>query len=200
MNRLSDFFYKRTNWFTCILLTGIMVAYAALVLGGKSACFQEQLPEGFKVLGLKTGYSLTYVQELFGSMNESGLLCYRNLILIWDNIFPLLYGMMYVFWLSLIFKNTAVIKSKFSLINLFPLIPVVLDWVENIFELRLTNNFIDFNTVTETHVRAASFISQVKWGGSSLNYLIILAGLILLMIQWAKQRKENSGGSESNAV
>jgi hypothetical protein len=191
MKKLSDFFYKKANWKTCIFFTVAMVAYAALVLGGKSACFQDQLPEGFKVLGLKTGYSQAYVEKLFGAMDESGLLCYRNLILIWDNIFPVLYGVMYIFWLSLIFKNTAVINSRFRLINLYPLIPVFLDWTENFFELGLTDNYLAFETVTGSQVQIASIISQMKWGGSTLNYFIILTGLILLIIEWIKQRKSS---------
>jgi hypothetical protein len=199
MKKLSDFFYKKANWISCILFTAIMVTYAALVMGGKSACFQEQLPEGFNVLGLKTGYSMAYVENLFGSMDESGLICYRNLILIWDNIFPVLYGIMYIFWQSFIFKNTSVIHSRFNLINLYPLIPVVLDWTENFFELELTNNYMVYKTVAASEVQVASTISQIKWGSSTLNYIIILTGLILLIIEWVKQRKRKSDRSSTIA-
>ena len=189
MKKVSDFFYIHSNWFSCFVATGSMVAYAALVMGGKSACFQDQLPEGYKVLGLKTGYTLAYVQELFGSMNREGLLCYRNLILIWDNIFPVLYGLMYIFWLSLILKYLPTKAHRFRLLNLYPVIPVILDWTENFFELRLVEHFTNSHVVTQELVAVASGISQIKWLGSSLNYLIIVVSLILFFIHWLKYRK-----------
>ena len=105
MKRLSDFFYNRTNLYISVILTIIMISYASLVLGGKSECFNDQLNEGQKVLGLKLGYSHEYAVSFFNSLDSDGLICYKNLILIWDNIFPLLYGTMYVFWISLIYLS-----------------------------------------------------------------------------------------------
>lgn len=196
MDRLSDIFYRKANWISCLLATAIMVAYASIILGGQSSCFEDQLPEGYKVLGLKAGYSLNYAMALFGSMNETGLFCYRNLILIWDNIFPVLYGVMYILWLSFIYKNTRVRHSKYRFLNFYPLVPVLLDWTENFFEWRLTESFIRSETFTESQVQIASVASQVKWIASSLNYLIIVIGIVLLIFNLIKQRSSKNDRSK----
>jgi len=68
MKWISDFFYKKTNLLTALILTLVMVLYASLVLGKFSSCFQDQLPEGVKVLGLSFGYSYDYVISFFNSL------------------------------------------------------------------------------------------------------------------------------------
>ena len=179
MKRLSDFFYAKTNGWVCLLLTGVMVIYASLVLGGTSADFQSQLPEGMKVLGLKTGYSYEYALNLFQALDPEGLQSYQRFILRWDVIFPLIYGAMYLAWVSLLYKKVSFRFSFTKYLNLFPLVLIVLDWKENFFENRLVNQFLQTGSLMERDVAIASFFNQVKWSGSMINYLILIVGVIL---------------------
>jgi hypothetical protein len=190
MKALSAFFYQRTGIKQCLGMTVLMVLYASVVMGGQSACFQDQLAEGMRVLGLKRGYDLAYVQAMFGAMNESGLQCYRELVLVWDNLFPLFYGTMYVFWLSWLGRQTPMHERWTGLMNLFPLVPAAMDWVENYFELRLVDEFLVGSGLTETAVATASWVSQIKWLFSSLNYLILLFALIwFIRVKLSKSQK-----------
>lgn len=189
MKRISAFFYAKTNLVISIILTIAMGAYAALVMGGQSECFQSQLDEGLKVFGLTFGLTMEYALNVFSSLNNEGLLCYKELILIWDNIFPILYSLMYVFWLSWIYKRIRFNKGKNYIINIFPFVPAIVDWIENVFELRLVNFFIDNQDLIISHVQISSFISQFKWICSYCNYAIILIGIIILIYQTLANRK-----------
>jgi hypothetical protein len=187
MKRISDFFYKKTNLFYCIALTAIMILYAVAVLGGKSKCFTDQLTEGQKVLGLKMNYSYDYAFGLFNSLDNGGLLCYKNLILIWDNIFPLIYGLMYILWISFIYRNIDFKNQSLKLLNIFPFIHILMDWIENRFEINLVNQFIISGSLKPESVELASVISLIKWSCSYLTYLIILTGLVLIIFKKIKK-------------
>jgi len=101
MKKVSDYFYLKSNIVICVILTVTMVLYAWLVMGSQSKCISE----GVSLLGLRFGYTYESVIELFNLLNQNSLNCYNKLLKIWDNIFPFFYGSMYIFWLSLIFKN-----------------------------------------------------------------------------------------------
>lgn len=160
-----------------------MVIYAAIVLGNSSECFIQQLKEGQSVLGLKPGYDYEYVFSFFNSLDQGGLICYRNMILIWDNIFPLIYGSMYIFWISLIYRNLRIKQTVLYFLNLFPIFHIMMDWAENIAELILIFQFSEFKDLNPDTAMVSSVISVIKWSGSIITYLIITAGLIIFLIK-----------------
>ena len=188
MRRLSALFYSHSSLASSIVLTTAMVLYASLVMGGKSQCFESQLPEGMKVFGLKFGLGYEYAMSFFNSLDMSGLLCYRQLIALWDNIFPITYSLMYVSWLSYIFKRIPSKGAWPGIINLFPFIPAAMDWIENIFELKLVDYYILNHELIESQVMISSIISQFKWIASYTNYLIIITGVSILLYQFLKKK------------
>lgn len=181
MGRISKILYQKSNLVICILLTTIMVVYASIVMGSQSKCISDELTNGLSLLGLRFGYDIDTVSILFNSISENALLCYSKLLSIWDNIFPFIYGTMYIFWLSFIYKNRIFKKKVLSLINLYPVIPVVLDLIENYFENILIRQFISMNNIIELNVKIASIVTQIKWTLSTINYLIIIIGIVIII-------------------
>ena len=179
MKKLSKFIYSKSNLAACIILTIIMVMYASIIMGYQSDCIE--LSDGTSLLGLRFGYSYESVLDLFNSLSLSSLKCYSTLLKIWDNIFPFIYGSMYISWLSLIYKNYRFKNNRLRIINLYPLIPLALDLIENYFENGMLTTFIRLNKVFHVNVKIASIITQFKWTFSTINYIIILVGIILLI-------------------
>jgi len=165
---------QRKTLIIALISTLIMILYASIVLGNKSACFQEQIGQDMRVFGLHFGYDLDYALKFFSSLNESGLHCYKIFTQIWDTIFPILYGLMYISWYVYLLKNSGLSKSKWKILRFYPLFPVLLDWLENIAELRMLTYFQKYNGLNDEIVQTASTISQIKWFSSSVNYLVIL--------------------------
>lgn len=182
MKKISDLFYSKSNIINCLSLTIIMILYAWLVMGSQSKCITNELSNGFSILGLRFGYSYDSVIELFSSLNLNSLKCYSKLLRIWDNIFPFIYGPMYIFWLSLIFKNHQFRNKGLRIINLYPFVPMTIDIIENYFENKIVAQFITTNEVSHMNVKIASMITQAKWTFSTINYIIILTGIILMII------------------
>ncbi|MBN2890565.1 MAG: hypothetical protein JXL97_01735 [Bacteroidales bacterium] len=193
MKKLSNFFYKNSNIFIVIFLATAMVLYASFVMGKKGECITNELSNEYQILGLKVNYDVEYVQNMFESVSKEALECYSTLLTVWDNIFPAIYGLMYVFLLSIIYKNINFRNKTLRAINLFPIIPAVLDWVENFYENKLVTEYILSGIITENLVKSATNITQIKWTFSLINYIIIIVGfLILLKMNADKAKKQRN--------
>lgn len=164
-----------------------MFLYASLVMGSQSACITDLIGDKVSLLGLKFAYDFSNVSDLFSTLDAESLRCYLRLLGIWDNLFPLLYASMYMAWLSIIFKKVKPFKRY--ILNLYPLLPALLDWVENFMEFRLVNTFLTGERIDIGMVEWASLITSIKWSASFLNYLLILTGLMIWMFKRYKKRK-----------
>lgn len=182
MKKFSDFAYARSSFLLCIFLTILMVFYAWIVMGSQSECVTGELTEGISLLGLRFGYGYESALQLFNVLGSEALRCYAKLLRVWDNIFPFLYGSMYVAWLSILYKNVRFRNVRYKLINLFPLLPLLADLVENYFENALVSQFIQFHSLSPGDVWIASLITRFKWSLSVINYLVIIAGIVLLIL------------------
>jgi hypothetical protein len=183
MKQFSGYLYRRSNLWLSLILTVLMVLYAALVMGSRSECITVELPEGVSLLGLRFGYNYRDAAELFGYLSRDALECYSRLLRIWDNLFPFLYGGMYMAWISLIYKNIRLRSNHLALVNLFPLVPMLADLVENLLENALVRGYAETGQLAKSGITAASAVTAVKWSLSTLNYLIILTGITLLVVE-----------------
>ncbi len=196
MKKLSDFAYSRTSYFLCILLAILMILYAWIVMGSQSECFKGELSEDISLLGLRFGYSYETVLKLFNLLGSEALTCYTKLLRVWDNIFPLFYGSMYIAWISVFFRNFRFRNPVYKLINLFPLLPMIADLVENYFENALVSQFIRFSSVSPGDVLIASFFTRIKWSLSITNYLIMISGIVLLILNMRGRKKRKTSYTE----
>jgi len=170
-----------------------MVLYASIVMGSQSECVTGELTEGISLLGLRFGYSYESALQLFNLLSSEALTCYAKLLRVWDNIFPFLYGSMYIAWLSILYKNVRFRNVSYKLINLFPLLPLLADLFENYFENALVSQFILFHSLSPGDVQIASVLTRIKWSLSLINYLVIIAGIALLILnKRGKKRMKNT--------
>lgn len=190
LRTISQYLYRKNSIPVALLLTVCMILYASLVMGGQSECLTSELSSGQSILGLKFGYDMAFVRAIFIQLSDQAFVCYLSLLKIWDNLFPLIYGSMYIAWLSVIYRKA--VPTISWPINLYPLIPVAMDWIENYFEYRLVAYFYENEGIEKAMVETASLITQIKWSASMLNYLIIIIGVVMLLIQrtgWLKSHK-----------
>ncbi|KPL11892.1 MAG: hypothetical protein AMS26_19290 [Bacteroides sp. SM23_62] len=162
-------------------------------MGSQSECVTGELTEGISLLGLRFGYSYESALQLFNLLSSEALTCYAKLLRVWDNIFPFLYGSMYIAWLSILYKNVRFRNVSYKLINLFPLLPLLADLFENYFENALVSQFILFHSLSPGDVQIASVLTRIKWSLSLINYLVIIAGIALLILnKRGKKRMKNT--------
>ena len=162
---------NRTLYFA-IGFTLAFFLYITLVLGPVGSCFAVDI--GSNSLGLSFSYTLDIVQNFFESRTQEQLLCYSQFLKIWDAIFALIYTLMYASWIMYLFNQ----KRYFLII---PILGMLADWTENYTEILMLKTYLNSNPISEVLVSIGSGINSFKWILSSLTYLIILLGIIILL-------------------
>lgn len=182
MKKVSDFFYQKSSLLTATIMTIVTFGFIYFVLIDAAKCF-EIADTSVKSLGTSFGYSYEMVRDFFAARTTKEIECYKELNLIWDNIFAVLYGLMYIFWVSLALKPFAY-KTKF--LNLLPALQVILDWLENFSLIKIANTYLSENQILASDVSLASLFTMIKWICFALIYVLLIGGIIMRIVKWIK--------------
>ena len=174
--KLSD----KTIFYLAIFSTILMVVYAQFVLGHYSQCFS--IDNATNSLGLYFGYTIDEVLAFVELRSVQQLKCYIIFLKIWDTIFPVLYTLMYVFWIVYLIK-------KWNYLLIIPIFHMILDWIENAIEISMIEWYINTASLSENLVSMGSLITTLKWFSSFLIYGILLYGIILNLRRFLSAQK-----------
>ena len=184
LSRFSQFFFRKSNLKIGLMATAVFSGYlAVLSFAGKS--FEV---EGGKIksLGTSLGFGVNEVTGFFTERSDQMITSYINFNQVWDFIFAIIYGFMYVIWLSVIYKPYS---HRFWLLNLVPLIQVIFDWVENFYLASLAKTYLVDGSISSSTVTLASTSSSIKWVFSVLVYLLLFYGIGLRFFRAIKAKQ-----------
>ena len=182
----SNFFYQFSSIWIAILLTIVFIGYLVLVLMVKSTGFE--LSDGnIKSLGTSFGFDKADIVFFLATRTKEMIEAYINFNQIWDTVFGLIYGLMYVVWVSVLFKP---FSKKVGVLNLFPFIQVLFDWLENYTLAALANQYLADGVFSSVNAKLASIFSIFKWVCSGLTLTLILIGGILVIAQAIKNKRQ----------
>ena len=182
----SNFFYQFSSIWIAILLTIVFIGYLVLVLMVKSTGFE--LSDGnIKSLGTSFGFDEAEIILFFAARTREMIEAYISFNQIWDTLFGLIYGLMYVIWVSVLFKS---FSHKAGILNLFPFIQVLFDWLENYTLAALANQYLADGVFSSVNAKLASIFSIFKWVFSGLTLTLILIGGILMIAQAIKNKRQ----------
>ena len=185
IRRLSNLFYQNSSLLIAIALAIIFIGYLFLVMMSKSTSFE--LSDGnIKSLGTSFGFDEADVILFFAARTKEMIEAYINFNRIWDTLFGLIYGLMYVIWVSVLFKS---FSHKAGILNLFPFIQVLFDWLENYTLAALANQYLADGVFSSVNAKLASIFSIFKWVCSGLTLTLILIGGILMITQAIKNKR-----------
>jgi len=180
----SNFFYQFSSIWIAILLTIVFIGYLVLVLMVKSTGFE--LSDGnIKSLGTSFGFDKADIVLFLATRTKEMIKAYINFNQIWDTLFGLIYGLMYVVWVSVLFKP---FSKKVGVLNLFPFIQVLFDWLENYTLAAVANQYLADGVFSSVNAKLASIFSIFKWVCSGLTLTLILIGAILMIAQAIKNK------------
>ena len=186
IRRLSNLFYQNCSPLIAILLTITFIGYLYLVMMSKSSGFE--LSDGnIKSLGTSFGFDKADIVLFLATRTTEMIEAYINFNQIWDTIFGLIYGLMYVVWMSVLFKS---FSHKAGALNLFPFMQVFFDWLENYTLAALANQYLVDGMFSSVNAKLASIFSIFKWVCSGLTLTLILIGGILVIAQAIKNKRQ----------
>lgn len=182
----SLFFYKRSNLVTASLATSVFAGYLVFFLTGKGTAF-EVVNSTVRSLGTSLGFGQAEILAFLAERSDGMINAYINFNQVWDTLFGLIYGVMYVAWVSLLFKPYS---HKFGILNLLPFGQVVFDWVENFALAALSNQYLADGSFSSSTALLASTASAIKWVFSLLVYGVILVGIVMRIVRALKLRSQ----------
>ena len=177
---MIKYFHNNKTLSFVLVSTLVFILYITLILSRVSGCFTLEV--GSNSLGLSFYYTKDMVQNFFELRTEEQLLCYSDFLKIWDAIFAVVYTFMYASWIAFLLKN----KSIFLII---PIFAMICDWVENYIEILMLEIYLKSKLIPDTFVSLGSGINSFKWIFSTLTYLLILLGIIIILIKFIKKPK-----------
>ena len=186
LSLLSRFFYAKSNLVTALLATVIFAGYLIFVLTAQGKAF-EVANSAVRSLGTSLGFGQAEILAFLSERSDQMISSYINFNQVWDSLFGLIYGVMYVVWVSVLFKPYS---SKVGILNLLPFGQVVFDWLENFSLATLSNQYLADGTISSSIALFASTASSIKWVFSLLVYVVILVGIAMRIVRAVKIRSQ----------
>ena len=186
LGRLSGFFYEKSTLVTALLATAVFAGYTVLILSGQGKAF-EVANSSVKSLGTSLGFGQAEVLAFLAERSVGQITAYITFNQVWDSLYGVFYGVMYVVWLSLLLKPYS---QKVGLLNLLPFGQVLFDWLENFSLASLSNQYLADGTISSSTALLASTASSIKWVFALLVYGVILVGIVARITGALKRRSQ----------
>ncbi|MFZ9352864.1 MAG: hypothetical protein ACO25N_04390 [Candidatus Limnocylindrus sp.] len=184
---MSQFFYAKSTLVTALIATAAFVGYTLLVLSGQGKAF-EVANSTVKSLGTSLGFGQAEILAFFAERSVQQISAYITFNQVWDSLYGLIYGVMYVVWVSLLFKPYS---HKVGILNLLPFGQVLFDWLENIGLATVSSQYLADGTISSTTAQLASTASSIKWAFALVVYGVILVGIVARIAGSLKGRSKS---------
>ena len=184
LTRASQFFYAKSSLVTAVLATLVFAGYTVLVLSGQGKAF-EVANSSIKSLGTSLGFGQAEILAFLAERSADQIAAYITFNQVWDTLFGVIYGVMYVVWASLLLKPYS---QKVGILNLLPFGQVLFDWLENIGLATVSSEYLADGTISASTAQLASTASSIKWAFALLVYGVILVGIIARTVGALKRR------------
>jgi hypothetical protein len=169
-----------------LLATSVFAGYLALVLAGRGTTFAVA-DSSVRSLGTSLGFGQAEIVAFLSERSDQMILAYIEFNQVWDTLFGLIYGVMYVLWVSVLFRPYS---QKVGILNLLPFGQVFFDWIENFALSALSSQYLADGTITSSVALLASTSSAIKWGFSLLVYVVIVVGIVMRIARAVKRRSQ----------
>jgi hypothetical protein len=187
LRRASEFFYAKSTLVTALIATAAFVGYTLLVLSGQGKAF-EVANSTIKSLGTSLGFGQAEILAFFAERSTQQISAYITFNQVWDSLYGVIYGVMYVAWVSVLLKPYS---QKVGMLNLLPFGQVLFDWVENFGVSSLASQYLADGTISSTTAQLASTASSIKWAFALLVYGVILVGIVARIARALKGRSKS---------
>ena len=187
LSRASRFFYAKSHLVTALLATSVFAGYLVLFLTGTGTAFAVA-NSSVRSLGTSLGFGQAEILAFLAERSDQMINAYINFNQVWDSLFALIYGVMYVAWVSILFKPYS---KKVGVLNLLPFGQVLFDWLENFSLATLSKQYLAEGTISSSTALFASTASSIKWVFSLLVYGVILVGAVMRIVGALKRRSQH---------
>jgi uncharacterized membrane protein len=145
-----------------------------------------EITSGVGVIDMEFAYTQEFVYNTLQAQGEAGRLFYKNLLIRLDFIFPLVNALFFTSIVMFVYKKITNNKKLLTRLAIFPFMIMLFDYLENIFELILLNNY---PTQLATIVKLGSLATSCKILAIGSSTIIIIVGIVIIVINKIKTKK-----------
>jgi len=181
---MTSLLAKLSNW-KLIIPALLAFIYCIYLFQTSEAQMSELAGVHTPMIDTRSGYDLEEIQEFFTIIKPEGRAAHRFATGVVDMIFPWAYGILFILISAFFLKNLTDPDSKWMYLSLFPVLLMIVDYIENFNTLELLDTY---PKLTAEMVDAASNITSIKTILTQLSMTLpLILGLIWLVI-WGKNR------------
>lgn len=179
-----NFVVKQSTGKMAIGLLILYFIFSAGIMGWGEKKINALSGKKVQVLDLcLTGYSPTEANAYLSEYSPEARNFAATFNAIADTAYPIVYTIMLSVVLAWVYKSRIIIHKSFGYLLLFPLLMMVLDFLENYHIVAMLRKFPE---IPEEIVKAGSMLTVAKWGMFGILLAAIVFGLVLKVINGKK--------------
>jgi hypothetical protein len=184
LHTLSSWFYRKTSPAFVFAFLALQILMVAVILPKMEKTLAEHT--SLKVLDLRFGFSPEEAYKLLEGLGEKGRAQYRLIELSVDSVYPWIYAGLFVFLISLLYRDTFPPTASMRWINLLPFAILLFDYLENAGIVQLINRF---PARADALAGWTSYMNQMKWILFVIAVVVTVFGLGMAAIANLRKRR-----------
>jgi hypothetical protein len=147
----------------------------------------EEITNGVGALDVEMFATAEQIYHVLDRQGEAGREFYKRLLLTVELVFPLVYRLFNVVFISFTFGRWLGPDSKWNKLSLAPLIGMIVDYVENALVLTMLFTYPQRLAVVASIV---GIVTTVKWFSNYLDYALMGIGLLGWLVTLIRRRRQ----------
>lgn len=184
LQNLSDWIYRVSPGWVALAALIIFLLFTALVLPGQATRADTNAGEA-RSPDTSFYYSASDLYQMAAAYGEAGRTAYIQARFTFDLVWPLVYTFFLVTGISWVYKRVFSAGSFWRRANLVPLLAALFDYLENISTSLVMARYPSLTPVVDW---LAPVFTMVKWVLVSSSFVLLLIGVVVGVLQWAKKR------------
>lgn len=184
LQAISAFFWRISTWKTFVVALLAYVLWGGLVMTKGMQHIQDLCGQKVEILDLQFHSSPENTRAILGSYTAEAKQFVMVFGLVFDTIYPLVYGFLFIVTGCLVFRKR---KEQFPWLFYLPLLPLLIIFVDYAENINIASLLYTLPSVSDIRINITSAFSSLKWILVAVETLLLLGGLFWL-VQPSKQK------------
>ncbi len=179
LQTISAFFWRISIWKTFVVALLAYVLWGGLVMTKGMLHIQDLCGQKVEILDLQFHSSPENTRAILGSYTAEAKQFVLVFGLVFDTIYPLVYGFLFIVTGCLVFRKR---KEQFPWLFYLPLLPLLIIFVDYAENINIASLLYTFPSVSDIRINITSAFSSLKWILVVVEALLLFGGLIWLAL------------------
>jgi hypothetical protein len=148
----------------------------------------EEITNGVGALDVEMFSTAEHVYDVLDKQGEAGRAFYKRLLLTVEIVFPLVYRLFNVVFISFLFSRWLGPDSKWNKLCLLPLIGMIADYSENALVLTMLFNYPERLSGIASVV---GVLTTIKWFSNYVDYFLMAVGLLGVVWRYISRKRQS---------